>query len=400
MDPILLQRLLNRIDVFPGGTAALRERLDAAAREGTPLRIKLGIDPTRPDLHLGHAVLLRKLRQFQDLGHTAILLIGSFTALIGDPTGRSEARPRLTPAEVEDNARTYLDQAKLVLDFETPGRLEVRHNAEWLSRLNLDKILELTSTFTVGQMLAKEDFGDRYRREAPIYLHEFLYPLMQGYDSVALAADVELGGNDQRFNLLTGRDLQVHFGQNPQLGLVTPLLVGLDGVKKMSKSFGNYVGLTADALTMYSLLEKVPDHLIDEYFDLLTDIDPARRPTSARERQKSLALAITALYHSPEAAMSAQADALNLVGGQGGASDQVPTFSLAGVHFPLRLAELLRLAGLVASNSEGRRAIQGGAVRLDGEKIADPEYQIPEAAPIADKVVQMGKKQFRRLVQS
>lgn len=397
MDPVLLQRLLTRIEVFPGGTAALAERLTVAEREGRSLRIKLGIDPTRPDLHLGHAVVLRKLRQFQALGHTAILLIGDFTALIGDPTGRSEARPRLTSAEVDANAKTYLDQAKLVLDFETPGRLEVRRNSEWLAKLSLDKIIELLATTTVGQMLAKEDFGERYGNGTPIYLHEFLYPIMQGYDSVALDADVELGGNDQRFNLLAGRDLQAHFGQTQQLGLVTPLLVGLDGTRKMSKSFGNYVGLTMDPLTMYSLLEKVPDSLLDEYFELLTDLPIDERPEQPRERQKLLALTLTGTYHSRQAADKAQADALNLIGGQGQASEQVATFKILGLNFPMRLAELLKLTGMVPSNAEGRRAIQGGAVRIDGEKVVDPDLVISDPDTILGRVLQVGKKQFRRL---
>jgi len=399
MDP-LLSRLLARIDVFPGGSTALSERLAAAAREGRPLRIKLGIDPTRPDLHLGHAVLLRKLRQFQDLGHTAILLIGSFTALIGDPTGRSEARPRLTPAEVEANARTYLEQARLILDCETPGRLEIRANAEWLAKLDLERIIELLATMSVAQMLAKEDFGERYRKETPIYLHEFLYPLMQGYDSVVLDADVELGGNDQRFNLLVGRDLQGHFGRPQQLALTTPLLVGLDGVRKMSKSFDNYVGLTEDPLTMYSKLEKIQDHLIPEYFELLTDIALADLPTHPRERQKLLALTITAALHSPEQAAKAQREAEELVKGNTAASsDVVPVCPLApDLAFPIPLAHLLKLTGLAASNGEGRRAIQGGAVRLDGEKIADPEYLVADRQAIVGRVLQVGKKQFRRIV--
>jgi tyrosyl-tRNA synthetase len=385
-------------EIFPGGAEALVERLKSAGDR--PLRIKLGIDPTRPDLHLGHTVALRKLRQFQDAGHTAILLIGDFTALIGDPTGKSKTRPRLSPEEIEENAKTYLDQAKLILDFETPGRLELRRNSEWLSHLSLQNIIELLASMTVGQMLAKEDFGERYAAKSPIALHEFLYPLMQGYDSVALQADVELGGTDQRFNLLVGRDIQALHKHTPQLCLILPLLVGLDGFQKMSKSLDNYVGLTMDPLTMYSRLEKVRDDLVERYFSLLTDFQISILPTHARERQKLLALTITTQYHGREAAEKAQADAITLTStsGTGDVSDQIPSFSFGHLSFPLRLAELLKEAGLCPSNSQARTQISGGGVRLEGEKITDPEYQIPDPEMIEGKILQLGKKQFRRLI--
>jgi tyrosyl-tRNA synthetase len=385
-------------EIFPGGAEALVERLKIAGNR--PLRIKLGIDPTRPDLHLGHTVALRKLRQFQDAGHTAILLIGDFTALIGDPTGKSKTRPRLSPEEIEENAKTYLDQAKLILDFETPGRLELRRNSEWLSALSLQNIIELLASMTVGQMLAKEDFGERYAAKSPIALHEFLYPLMQGYDSVALQADVELGGTDQRFNLLVGRDIQTLHKQTPQLCLILPLLVGLDGFQKMSKSLDNYVGLTMDPLTMYSRLEKVRDDLVERYFSLLTDFPISTLPAHARERQKQLALTITTQYHGREAAEKAQTDAITLTSasGTGDVSDQIPSFAFGHLSFPLRLAELLKEAGLCPSNSQARTQISGGGVRLEGEKITDPEYQIPDPEMIEGKILQLGKKQFRRLI--
>ncbi len=385
-------------EIFPGGAVALVERLKSAGDR--PLRIKLGIDPTRPDLHLGHTVALRKLRQFQDAGHTAILLIGDFTALIGDPTGKSKTRPRLTPEEIEENAKTYLDQAKLILDFDTPGRLELRRNSEWLSDLSLQNIIELLASMTVGQMLAKEDFGERYAAKTPIALHEFLYPLMQGYDSVALKADVELGGTDQRFNLLVGRDIQTLHKQTPQLCLILPLLVGLDGFQKMSKSLDNYVGLTMDPLTMYSRLEKVRDDLIERYFSLLTDVEIATLPSHARERQKQLALTITAQYHGQEAAQKAQQDAIALTATSrtNEISDQVPGFAFGHLNFPLRLAELLKEAGLCPSNSQARTQISGGGVRIDGEKITDPEFLIPDPESIEGKILQLGKKQFRRLI--
>ncbi|PSN76227.1 tyrosine--tRNA ligase, partial [filamentous cyanobacterium CCP4] len=254
-----------------------------------PLRVKLGIDPTGAEIHLGHSIPVRKLRAFQDAGHTAVLIIGDFTARIGDPTGKSEVRRQLTEADVKANAETYLEQVRPILDFDTPGRLEVRYNSEWLSGLDLGKILELLSTMTVGQMLAKEGFSERYGKGDPVFLHEFLYPLMQGYDSVAVESDVELGGTDQKFNIAVGRDLQRHFGLRPQFGLLLPLLLGTDGSQKMSKSLGNYVGLREDPLSMYSKLEKVPDTVIDDYFELLTPLDLATLPDKPRDRQKLLA---------------------------------------------------------------------------------------------------------------
>lgn len=392
MDQEQFQRLSEQgvAEIFPGGAQALAERLNT----GKPLRVKLGIDPTRPDLHLGHAVVLRKLRQLQDLGHTAILLIGGFTAQIGDPTGKSETRPRLSADEVKANARTYLDQARLVLDFD---RLEVRDNSEWLGGLDLSQIIRILASTSVAQMLAKEDFRQRYEQDTAIYLHEFLYPLLQGYDSVALDADIELGGTDQRFNLLMGRHLQALYGKAPQLALTVPLLVGLDGVKKMSKSLDNYVGFTEDPLTMYSKLEKTPDALVDTYFELLTDMPVQQLPATARERQKALALAITSLLHSPAQAVQAQKDAASLLFGSG-AGENVPEVQLGSLVFPVRLAKILQLAGLTPSVSEGMRQIKNGAVRLDQQKVSDPQYEIAEAAAIQNAVLQVGKKQFRRLV--
>lgn len=384
-------------------TENLRVRLEKSAASGVgdrhrPLRIKFGIDPTGTDIHLGHSTIYRKLRQFQDAGHTAVLLIGDFTARIGDPTGKSEVRKQLTEAEVKANAATYLKQLRPILDFETPGRLEIRYNSEWLSKLDLSKILELLATMTVGQMLAKEGFAERYKQGTAIYLHEFLYPLMQGYDSVALEADVELGGTDQKFNLAVGRDLQRHFGQTPQFGLLMPILPGLDGVQKMSKSLGNYVGLSEDPLSMYSKLEKVPDSAIAQYFELLTDLPLDRLPENPRERQKLLALDVVSQYHGKERALEAQNAALNLVQGAGTESDSVPEFSLSGVQFPAKLFYLVSAAGLCKSSSEARRQIQGGAVKLDGEKMSEVDrlFESPEA--LSGKVLQLGKSKFVRFV--
>jgi tyrosyl-tRNA synthetase len=385
----------------------LAARLAEAERNGRPLRVKLGIDPTGSDIHLGHSILFRKLRAFQDAGHTAVLIIGDFTARIGDPTGKSATRVQLSAAEVEANAETYLvqlglgqDPAWALLDFETPGRLEVRRNSEWLAAMDLPAVIDLLGTSTVGQMLAKEDFANRYGSGTPISLHEFLYPLLQGYDSVAIQADVELGGTDQKFNVAMGRDLQRHHGMRPQFGLLLPILPGLDGVQKMSKSLGNTVGLAEDALSMYSKLEKVPDAVVNDYLTLLTDLDLAALPENPRERQKAMALAITAARHGVAAATAAQADAGHLVAGAAGAAEaEVPEASLAAVNFPAKAFYLLAAVGVCASSSEARRQIQGGGVKLDGEKLSDPNQEFGGPQELAGKVLQLGKKTFRRLVE-
>ena len=404
-------------DLFPAGAAEaaasdpdqqLAARLAQAERDGRPLRIKLGIDPTGSDIHLGHSILFRKLRAFQDAGHTAVLIIGDFTARIGDPTGKSATRVQLTEAEVEANARTYLQQLGqgqdpdyALLDFETPGRLEVRRNSEWLAALDLPKVIELLGISTVGQMLAKEDFANRYGSGTPISLHEFLYPLLQGYDSVAIQADLELGGTDQKFNVAMGRDLQRHFGQRTQFGMLLPILPGLDGVQKMSKSLGNTVGLAEDPLSMYSKLEKVPDTAVEDYLTLLTDLDLTVLPANPRERQKVMALEVTRQRHGQAAAEQAQADAASLVGGasgRGAADAEVPEASLAAVNFPAKAFYLLSAVGICASSSDARRQIQGGGVKLDGEKLSDPNQEFAAAAELEGKVLQLGKKTFRRLV--
>jgi len=404
-------------DLFPAAAAEgaaqdpdqqLAARLAEAERQGRPLRIKLGIDPTGSDIHLGHSILFRKLRAFQDAGHTAVLIIGDFTARIGDPTGKSATRVQLSEAEVEANARTYLQQlgqgqdpAFALLDFETSGRLEVRRNSEWLAALDLPKVIELLGISTVGQMLAKEDFANRYGSGTPISLHEFLYPLLQGYDSVAIQADLELGGTDQKFNVAMGRDLQRHFGQRTQFGMLLPILPGLDGVQKMSKSLANTVGLAEDALSMYSKLEKVPDAAVEEYLTLLTDLDLTVLPANPRERQKAMALEVTRQRHGQAAAEQAQADAASLVGGasgSGAADAEVPEASLAAVNFPAKAFYLLSAVGICASSSDARRQIQGGGVKLDGEKLSDPNQEFAAAAELEGKVLQLGKKTFRRLV--
>jgi len=399
----------------------LEQRLIQSNR---PLRIKLGIDPTGTDIHLGHSLLFRKLRSFQDAGHTAVLIIGDFTARIGDPTGKSEVRKQLTEEQVAANAETYLKQVRPILDFDTPGRLEVRYNSEWLSKLDLPQTLELLATMTVGQMLAKEGFAERYKQGTAIYLHEFLYPLMQGYDSVAVQSDVELGGTDQKFNLAVGRDLQRHFGQTPQFGLLMPILIGTDGVQKMSKSIGNYVGLSEDALSMYSKLEKTPDALILQYFELLTDLSLDQLPEGARDRQKLLALEIVSQYHGKEVALEAQKAAGELVRGgivqpqsltgslivketEGVAQrlvssdttfDILTEFSLASIQFPAKAFYLVSASGLCKSSSDARRQIQGGAVRLEGTKITSVDLTFESPDDLIGKVLRLGKNKFVRFV--
>jgi len=420
-------------DLFPEGSGdlaadpqhSLKARLAAAEREGRPLRVKLGIDPTGSDIHLGHSILFRKLRAFQDAGHTAVLIIGDFTARIGDPTGKSTTRVQLDAAAVEANAETYLVQLGLgqpperaLLDFTTPGRLEVRRNSEWLAALDLPQVIELLGTSTVGQMLAKEDFANRYGNGTPISLHEFLYPLLQGYDSVQVEADVELGGTDQKFNVAMGRDLQRHFGQRPQFGLLLPILPGLDGVQKMSKSLGNTVGLSEAPLDMYSKLEKVPDGVVDDYLTLLTDLDLATLPENPRERQKAMALAVTASRHGEAAALEAQTNAGRMVMAPGaswqasmewrgggaaveGVADSesaIPELSLAAVNFPAKAFYLVGAVGIGVTSSEAKRRIQEGGVRLDGEKLLDPNQVFTSPADLDGKVLQLGKKTFRRLM--
>ena len=388
-------------DIFPNNSESTQSDANLICKlqlTDRPLRIKLGIDPTGTDLHLGHSLPIRKLRAFQDLGHTAVLIIGDFTARVGDPTGKSEVRRQLTETEVANNIRTYLDQIRPILDFETPERLEVRYNSEWLSKIGLAKILELLTTMTVGQMLAKEGFAERYQRGNPVYLHEFLYPLLQGYDSVAVQADVELGGTDQKFNIAIGRDLQRYFGLTPQFGLLTPILVGTDGQQKMSKSLHNYVGLAEDAVSMYSKLEKIPDSLISEYFELLTDVPLDQLPKSPRDRQKLLAHTIVSQYHTVAVANQTQQSLVAVSQGDMSQTDVIPEYSLTEVTFPAKLFYLLSDSGLCSSSSDARRQIKGGAVKLNGSKITDVDQTLSEPNDLVGNVLQVGKKKFIRFV--
>ena len=374
----------------------LRAKLERSVETGKPLKVKLGLDPTAPDLHLGHTVVLQKLRDFQDLGHQVVIIIGDFTGMIGDPTGRSETRRPLTWDEIRENADTYKAQLGKVLDM---ARTEVRFNSEWLGALTFEQIIRETAHLTVARILQREDFAARYASGRPISLHEFLYPLAQGYDSVALGADVELGGTDQTFNLLVGRDLQRAHGQEPQVALTVPILEGLDGVQKMSKSLGNYVGINEPAADMYGKLMSVSDGLMFRYFELATRVPEseieALRALHPMEAKKRLAHTVTAMYHGQAGAAEGEAHFLRVV-----QKKEVPEniekvrLSTAAVEEPLW--KILTLTGLVASNSEGRRQIQQGAVELDGARVADVNFKV-QVSP-AERLLQVGKRKFRRFV--
>ncbi len=398
------------VDVFPLAISSqdadedLSLRFSSSAETENPLRVKFGIDPTGSEIHLGHSILFRKLRAFQDAGHTAVLIIGDFTAKIGDPTGKSKTRVKLSSQEVEENSKTYLEQLGKgkskdisLLDFETPGRIEVRRNSEWLSSFDMEMVIDLLSKSTVGQMLAKDEFSKRYSSGTSIALHEFLYPILQGYDSVAVEADIELGGVDQKFNVAMGRDIQRHFGQSPQFGVLLPILVGLDGVQKMSKSLGNTVSISEDALSMYSKLEKISDNHVEEYLTLLTNCELKTFPKNLRELQKYMALNVTAQFHGMTAARIAQADAVKIVSGVSDDIEDVPEVSVANITFPVKAFYLISAIGLCTSSSEARRKILGGGVRIDGKKIEDPNLEFIDSKELVGKILQLGKKTFRRI---
>jgi tyrosyl-tRNA synthetase len=386
-------------------TDALRTRLEESRKTGVPLRIKAGFDPTAPDLHLGHTVLMRKLRHFQQLGHTVIFLIGDSTALIGDPTGRNVTRKPLTREEIEANAETYKEQVFRILD---PEKTEVRYNSEWLDKLNYYDMVKLLAQFTVSQMLEREDFHKRFQEEQPISLHEMIYPIAQGYDSVALKCDVELGGTDQKFNLMRGRDLQRHFGQKPQVILMTPILEGLDGVQKMSKSLGNAIGIKEPPAEMYGKLMSISDELMWKYWTFLTDL-PQSQIDTMRQRaadgalhpmnvKKELALTITAGFHGVMAAEQA-AQGWSTQFQQRGVAEDLPEVSVAATADGLmadgavRMTKLLVLAGLAASAGEAQRKLAENAVSVNGEKFA--ERTITRAALGEAPVLRLGKKAVR-----
>ncbi|TSE22505.1 tyrosine--tRNA ligase [Tepidimonas aquatica] len=362
---------------------------------GQPLRIKLGLDPTAPDIHLGHTVVLNKMRQLQDLGHQVIFLIGDFTSLIGDPSGRNSTRPPLTPEQIKANAETYYRQASLVLD---PARTEIRYNSEWSDALGARGMIQLAAKYTVARMMERDDFTKRFKAGVPISIHEFLYPLMQGYDSVALRADLELGGTDQKFNLLMGRHLQQEYGQEPQCILTMPLLEGLDGVEKMSKSKGNYIGITEDANTMFAKVLSISDELMWRWYTLLSlrplaEIEALKQQVAQgrnpKEAKLELAREITARFHGTAAAARAEEDFH--LRARGGVPDDIPSVSLQGA--PLGIGVLLKQAGLAPSTSEANRLIDGGGVRVDGAVVSDRALKLVAGT----YVVQVGKRKFARV---
>jgi tyrosyl-tRNA synthetase len=374
------------------------KKLQRAEATGQPLRIKLGLDPTAPDIHIGHTVVLNKMRQLQDLGHTVIFLIGDFTSMIGDPSGRNATRPPLTREQIEANAQTYYQQASLVLD---PARTEIRYNSEWSDPLGTRGLIQLSAKYTLARMLERDDFTKRYKAGSPISLHELLYPLMQGYDSVALKSDLELGGTDQKFNLLVGRALQQEYGQEPQCILTMPLLEGLDGIEKMSKSKNNYIGITEEPNTMFAKVLSISDVQMWKWFTLLSfrpeteiaalkrDIDGGRNPKDAKVL---LAREITARFHGAAAAEAAVEDFHRRAAG--GVPDEIPDVALTGA--PLAIGALLKQAGLAPSSSEALRLVEQGGVRVDGTTISDKGLKL-EAGTF---VVQVGKRKFARVALS
>ena len=370
-------------------------KLQRSETSGVPLRIKLGLDPTAPDIHIGHTVVLNKMRQLQDLGHTVIFLIGDFTTTIGDPSGRNSTRPPLTREQIEANAQTYYRQASLVLD---PARTEIRYNSEWCDPLGARGLIQLAAKYTVARMMERDDFDKRFKGGQSISVHEFLYPLLQGYDSVALKSDLELGGTDQKFNLLMGRHLQQEHGQEPQCILTMPLLEGLDGVEKMSKSKGNYIGVTEEPNAMFAKVLSISDDLMWRWYTLLSfrslaDIAALRAEVAAGRNPKdakvALAREITARFHSAAAADAAEQDFVNR--SKGGVPDEMPEVSLSGA--PLGIAQLLKQAGLAPSTSEGNRLIEGGGVRVDSAVVSDRGLKLDPGR----YVVQVGKRKFARV---
>jgi tyrosyl-tRNA synthetase len=370
-------------------------KLARSEATGVPLRIKLGLDPTAPDIHVGHTVVLNKMRQLQDLGHQVIFLIGDFTSMIGDPSGRNTTRPPLTAEQIKANAETYRAQADKILD---PARTELRYNSEWSDPLGARGMIQLAAKYTVARMMERNDFHDRFKAGTPISVHEFLYPLMQGYDSVALKSDLELGGTDQKFNLLMGRHLQAEYGQEPQCILTMPLLEGLDGVEKMSKSKNNYIGIAEDANTMFAKVMSISDTLMWRWFTLLSfrseaeiaklqqEVQGGRNP---RDAKVMLAKEITARFHDAAAADAAEQDFVNR--SKGGVPDEIPQVTLSGA--PLGIAQLLKQANLAPSTSEANRLIEGGGVRVDSSAVSDKGLKLDAGT----YVVQVGKRKFARV---
>lgn len=386
-------------EILPGGIEELAVKLQHSADTNTPLRIKLGMDPTRPDLHLGHTVVMRKLKEFQKLGHKIVLIVGGATAMIGDPSGKSETRPALTKEQVEENAKTYFEQMSKVLDV---SEAEVVNNADWLHKMSFTELLQLAGKVTVAQMMTRDDFAKRYAEGKPIAIHEFFYPLMQAYDSVAIDADIELGGTDQRFNTLLGRDIQAAYGKKyPQMVCLLPLLEGTDGVVKMSKTYPEHcISLTDSANDMFGKIMSIPDNMITRYYSLLTDAtketlemyDKQIEECSVNPREIKLRLAhtITAEYHGEDGADKAQQEFINVVSNKGIPQD----IETVKIENGANILDVLQQLNFIQSRGEGKRLIQGGGVKIDGEKISDMNY----AVNIEEEVVlQAGKRKYARL---
>ena len=394
------KQLTRNAEVLPGGIEELAAKLQYSYDNKKPLRIKLGMDPTRPDLHLGHTVVMRKLKEFQDLGHQIVLIVGGATAMIGDPSGKSETRPALTKAQVEENAKTYFEQMSRVLDT---SKAEVVNNADWLHTMSFTELLKLASQVTVAQMMTRDDFSKRYSEGKPIAIHEFFYPLMQAYDSVAIDSDIELGGTDQRFNTLLGRDIQFAYGKKyPQLVMMLPLLEGTDGVVKMSKTYPEHcISLTDSPKDMFGKLMSIPDNLITRYYSLLTDVpkdelekmDSQITSGSINPRDLNLRLAhmITEEYHGAELAENAEKEFINVVSNKGIPED-IQEYEL---NNEINILDFLVNVNFVQSKGEAKRLIQGGGVKLDGEKISDMAFIL---APKMNKVLQAGKRKFIKIV--
>ena len=396
--------LNEQMDLIKRGTEEilpedlLIKKLERSIKDQTPLNVKLGCDPSKPDLHIGHGIVLRKLRHFQDLGHTAILVIGDFTAMIGDPTGRNKTRPQLTLQEAKENAETYVEQSKVILDINSA---KVKYNSEWLSKMNFNDVVSLASSYTVARMLERDDFTKRYKDGTPISIHEFLYPLAQAQDSVELKADIELGGTDQKFNLLVGRDIQKDNGQEPQCIITTPLLEGTDGLEKMSKSYGNHIGLQDSPSDIYGKILSIKDDMILKWYALAADSDSSTLSSIEKkinnpsinpmEIKRDLARAVISLYHSHEVAQEAEEHFNNVVVAKG-IPDKIPTFKLASEDL---IVNIIYSSGLLSSKGEARRMIKQGAVTLNGEKINDIQTKIRNNG---EQILKIGKRRFLKII--
>jgi len=399
----MTETIAEQINLLKRGTveifteAELAQKLNEASKAGRQLRIKLGLDPTSPDIHLGHTVVLRKMRQFQDLGHKAVLIIGDYTARIGDPTGQNSTRPILSPEQIEQNAKTYFEQAGKILDT-SAEKLEVRYNSEWLQKLTLMEMIQIAAKKTVAQMLQRDTFKKRLQANVDVYTHEFLYPLMQGYDSVMIKSDVELGGTDQTFNNLVGRDIQKGYGQQPQIVITMPILVGLDGKEKMSKSKGNYIGVTDEPNDMFGKVMSISDDMMENYFTLLTDLPTEKisklvnpDKTHPKESKVLLGKTIVSQFYNEEAAVAAAAE-FEKVFAQGQLPDDIPEFAMPSE--PISVKQLLLTCKLVSTGGEAKRMIKQSAATINGKKLTDPNAEI---TPKEGAVIRVGKRKFARL---